>query len=168
MPREKAQYVALGFKLGLSFFHIHFDVQLRHSFDAALLDIAFISELMNNDVVAFALYLRLDIIPGEDDRTALPGFADQLASTDMHRTVLILVLVLDDEAGWVEHHGIPAAIIIEPEVEDRQTRLQCECEPHGRHHLQSAHRFDRLGPQETLAELEKPCALGCIQSREQG
>src|SRR5690606_39260130 len=142
----------------------HAAMQRRHPVHGAVELIELVRELVHDDVVAFALPARLDVLPAENDRTRFPGLAAQHVVADVNDARLVDALaVTHDELAGVENHGYETLVAIEAELEDRQTRERRDARSHRVIDREAARGLDALLVQEQQRELSEARALVVVE-----
>ncbi len=130
-----------------------------------------VGELVDHDVVpglAAGLGGRgaeLDVLPREGDRPAGPRLARKLVVPFVHHAVVVQLLPAHPELAGVDDDAHPAVVEIEPEIEDRQARLQRDRDPDLVGQLEVAGRGNLFLVQEQHHQLPQPA---CVVGRQAG
>ena len=124
-------------------------------------------KFVNDRVVAVIEAAVGGVVPGQDDRAAVPGFARKLLAHLVLDAVLVDEDLLALEARRVDDDRGPAVVTVDTELEDRQAGLQRDHEAHRARHLETPRALEGLAVQEQHAKLHQAQALVIAQPVEQ-
>ena len=96
-------------------------MQCRNAVCLAIQHVQFVGELMNDDVVAITGHLH--VTPGNDQRTALPGFTGKDIGKFMDDATVIFNLPWHHEFIGIHHDAHPFTIGRKPKIQDGQATL---------------------------------------------
>jgi hypothetical protein len=151
-------------------------VRVRHGepVGLALEHVDLVGELVDHDVVSGLAAGRrgrrpeLDVLPRERDRPAGPRLARELVVPFVHHAVLVQLLPAHPELAGVDDDAHPAVVEIQPEIEDRQARLQRDRDPDRVGQLEAAGRGNLLLVQEQHHQLAQAARVVGRQAGEKG
>ena len=105
-------------------------MQRREAVRLAVQHVELVRELVDHDVDAVGIFGLRDVGPRQDDRALQPRLAGVGLVALMHDTGFVDVLMTRHEFRGIDDDLAPAAIVLEPEIQDQRAGLDGDMQAH--------------------------------------